>query len=145
MNWTIRTSGISIETGNQQTLASSFKHLRCLLLACHVPIIKQALVEYSRLQYFSISTIYSKFYWNWWNFLAVFGINLSLCELRHSNIDCVFYISASNGIVLAAEKKQKSILYDDTTIHKVCNNCKISSLIHLMYIWYWQIYYIASL
>ncbi|XP_031564104.1 proteasome subunit alpha type-2 [Actinia tenebrosa] len=28
-------------------------------------------------------------------------------------------IKASNGVVLAAEKKQKSILYDDTTIHKV--------------------------
>lgn len=27
--------------------------------------------------------------------------------------------SATNGVVLATEKKQKSILYDDSTIHKV--------------------------
>ena len=26
---------------------------------------------------------------------------------------------ASNGVVLAAEKKQKSVLYDDSTINKV--------------------------
>ena len=28
-------------------------------------------------------------------------------------------IKASNGVVLAAEKKQKSVLYDDSTINKV--------------------------
>ena len=31
----------------------------------------------------------------------------------------VFISQASNGVVLAAEKKQKSILYDDSTINKV--------------------------
>lgn len=30
-----------------------------------------------------------------------------------------FSILASNGVVLAAEKKQKSILFDDSTINKV--------------------------
>ena len=28
-------------------------------------------------------------------------------------------ISATNGVVLATEKKQKSVLYDESSIHKV--------------------------
>lgn len=31
----------------------------------------------------------------------------------------MLYISASNGVVLATEKKQKSILYDEQSVHKV--------------------------
>jgi len=27
--------------------------------------------------------------------------------------------TATNGVVLATEKKQKSILYDDTSVHKI--------------------------
>jgi 20S proteasome alpha/beta subunit len=30
-----------------------------------------------------------------------------------------FVFAATNGVVLATEKKQKSILYDDTSIHKI--------------------------
>lgn len=30
-----------------------------------------------------------------------------------------FLFSASNGVVLATEKKQKSILYDEQSVHKV--------------------------
>ena len=35
----------------------------------------------------------------------------------------LLFYSATNGVVLAAEKKQKSILYDDSTIHKVQYDC----------------------
>ena len=48
-----------------------------------------------------------------------------LCQFKsrfskgHWFIDHYFFIIASNGVVLAAEKKQKSILHDDATIHKV--------------------------
>jgi 20S proteasome alpha/beta subunit len=31
----------------------------------------------------------------------------------------LFCFTATNGVVLATEKKQKSILYDDTSIHKI--------------------------
>ncbi|CAB4030157.1 proteasome subunit alpha type-2, partial [Paramuricea clavata] len=39
-------------------------------------------------------------------------------------------IKATNGVVLAAEKKQKSILYDDSTIHKVEMITKNSGLVY---------------
>lgn len=39
-------------------------------------------------------------------------------------------IKATNGVVLAAEKKQKSILYDDSTIHKIEMITKNSGLVY---------------
>ena len=38
---------------------------------------------------------------------------------RNINEMCQFRFSASNGVVLATEKKMKSILYDETSIHKI--------------------------
>lgn len=35
-------------------------------------------------------------------------------------LNMLLFFLASNGVVLAAEKKQKSVLYDDSTINKVC-------------------------
>lgn len=32
---------------------------------------------------------------------------------------CSLLVSAANGVVLATEKKQKSILYDEQSVHKV--------------------------
>ena len=32
---------------------------------------------------------------------------------------CEWHVAATDGVVLATEKKQKSILYDEKTIHKV--------------------------
>lgn len=39
-------------------------------------------------------------------------------------------IKATNGVVLAAEKKQKSILYDDSTIHKIEMITKNAGLVY---------------
>lgn len=32
---------------------------------------------------------------------------------------CISFFAASNGVVLATEKKQKSVLYDEQSVHKV--------------------------
>jgi 20S proteasome subunit alpha 2 len=39
-------------------------------------------------------------------------------------------IKASNGVVLATEKKSKSLLHDDRTIHKVEQICKNIGLVY---------------
>lgn len=39
-------------------------------------------------------------------------------------------IKASNGVVLATEKKSKSLLHDDRTIHKVETICKNIGLVY---------------
>ena len=39
-------------------------------------------------------------------------------------------IKASNGVVLATEKKSKSLLHDDRTIHKVESICKNMGLVY---------------
>lgn len=40
-----------------------------------------------------------------------------ICE--DTNCTILFLFLASNGVVLATEKKQKSILYDEQSVHKV--------------------------
>lgn len=40
-------------------------------------------------------------------------------EEKIHNSDFSLWFSASNGVVLATEKKQKSILYDEQSVHKV--------------------------
>lgn len=40
------------------------------------------------------------------------------------------YVLATNGIVLATEKKQKSILYDEHSIHKIEMITKHSGLVY---------------
>lgn len=40
-------------------------------------------------------------------------------KIMHHKMIIYFFVSASNGVVLATEKKQKSILYDEQSVHKV--------------------------
>ena len=44
---------------------------------------------------------------------------MELASFKINDAFGLFSILASNGVVLAAEKKQKSILFDDSTINKV--------------------------
>ena len=57
---------------------------------------------------------------NFFFFLSHCTTSCSLC-LYKTNFtgNLFFFLPASNGVVLAAEKKQKSVLYDDSTINKV--------------------------
>lgn len=57
-------------------------------------------VSFVHLGFVSSPNIYLKFYFKFFTFFKYFK-------------------KASNGVVLAAEKKQKSVLYDDSTINKV--------------------------
>lgn len=62
-------------------------------------------------------------------------ISIVTCSIRDSyplikTFTFVYYIVATNGIVLATEKKQKSILYDDTSIHKIEMITKHSGMVY---------------
>ena len=62
-----------------------------------------------------------------WNTLCCRFIDFWIVQMHICNMHifgllscmCWDYIVASNGVVLATEKKQKSILYDENSIHKI--------------------------
>lgn len=51
--------------------------------------------------------------------LSAFIVNVMKAVFINDSMVVLLLILATNGVVLATEKKQKSILYDDSSIHKI--------------------------
>lgn len=48
---------------------------------------------------------------------SIYSIDF-ICKTNNSH-GFVYFTAATNGVVLATEKKQKSVLYDEHSIHKI--------------------------